>query len=241
MAWSQRDRVSLSDDRICRWPYPVRPIIRSERASRGGCLPNSHAAIDKRLTIEKHIGSHMPARLWPGPSQWRAALLAGVRLTAFFTARFAAFLAGVRLTAFFTVRVTAFLAGCVLLAVFVELRLAAPAFAVPVLALAGLPRRFEPDLALPTTLREPIWGANVDSSPADHFTCKRAPITPVTTPSRGAWPTFVDATCTRSPMSAICTSLVAGIRSPMLSPWESERASQPAAEAGRRVGQTTGS
>jgi hypothetical protein len=42
-------------------------------------------------------------------------------------------------------------------------------------------------------------------------------------------------------MSAICTSLVAGIRSPMLSPWESERASQPAAEAGRRVGQTTGS
>src|ERR1039458_4149605 len=139
-----------------------------------------------------------------------AAFLAAVRLTAFFTVRFAAFLAGVRLTAFFTVRFAAFLAGCVLLAVFVALRLAAPAFVVPVLALAGLLRRFEPDLALPTTLREPILGANVDSSPVDHFTCKRDPITPVTTPSRGAWPTFVDATCIRSPS---CTSLVAGIRS----------------------------
>ena len=160
----------------------------------------------------------MPARLWPGPSQWRAALLARVRLTAFFTVRFAAFLA-----------------GCVLLAVFVALRLAAPAFVVPVLALAGLLRRFEPDLALPTTLREPILGANVDSSPVDHFTRKRDPITRVTTPSRGAWPTFVDATCTRSPMSAICTSLVAGIRNPMLSPLESERAHQPAAETGRRA------
>ena len=200
----------------------------------------------------------MPARLWPGPSQWRAALLArvrlttfftvrfaaflvGARLTAFFTVRFAAFLAGVRLTAFFTVRFGAFLAGCVLLAVFVEVRLAAPAFVVPVLALAGLMRRSEPDLALPTTLREPILGANVDSSPVDHFTCKRDPITPVTTPSRGAWPTFVDATCTRSPMSAICTSLIAGIRSPMLSPLESGRARQPAAETGRRAGHTTGS
>ena len=140
--------------------------------------------------------------------------MAGVRLKAFFTVRFAAFLAGVRLTAFFTVRFAAFLVACVLLAVFVALRLAAPVFVVPVLALAGLPRRFEPDLTLPTTLREPILGANVDSSPVDHFTRKRDPITPVTTPSRGAWPTFVDATCTRSPMSAICTSLVAGIRNP---------------------------
>jgi hypothetical protein len=34
-------------------------------------------------------------------------------------------------------------------------------------------------------------------------------------------------------MSAICTSLVAGIRNPMLSPLESERARQPAAETGR--------
>src|ERR1039458_9580515 len=186
-----------------------------------------------------------------GPSQWRAAFLAGVRLTAFFTVRFAAFLAavrltafftvrfaaflaGVRLTAFFTVRFAAFLAGCVLLAVFVALRLAAPAFVVPVLALAGLLRRFEPDLTFPTTLREPILGANVDSSPVDHFTCKRDPITPVTTPSRGAWPTFFGAFLAGSPMSAICTSLVAGIRNPMLSPLESGRVRQPAAETGRR-------
>jgi len=116
------------------------------------------------------------------------------------------------------------LAALVLLAVFVALRLAGPAFVAPFLALAGLLQRFERDLVLPTTIREPIVGVNVDSSPVDHFTCKRDPITPVTTPSRGAWLTFVDATCTRSPMSAICTSvLVAGIWSPMLAPLESGR------------------
>ena len=135
----------------------------------------------------------------------------------------AAFLAvGVLLAVFVALRVArvvgrfpaeaAFLAARVLWAVFVALLLAAPALVVPVLALTGLLRRLEPDLALPTTMREPILGANVDSSPVDHFTRKRDPITPVTTPSLGAWPTFVDATCTRSPMSAICTSLVVGIR-----------------------------
>jgi hypothetical protein len=43
----------------------------------------------------------------------------------------------------------------------------------------------------------------VDSSPVDHRTRKSDPVTPVTTPSRGASPTFLEGTCTRSPTTAI--------------------------------------
>ncbi len=54
-----------------------------------------------------------------------------------------------------------------------------------------------------TTASEPIEGTTVDSSPVDHRTRKSDPVTPVTTPSRGASPTFLEGTCTRSPMTAI--------------------------------------
>jgi hypothetical protein len=43
----------------------------------------------------------------------------------------------------------------------------------------------------------------VDSSPVDHRTHKSDPVTPVTTPSRGASPTFLEEICTRSPTTAI--------------------------------------
>jgi hypothetical protein len=43
----------------------------------------------------------------------------------------------------------------------------------------------------------------VDCSPVDHRTRKSDPVTPVTTPSRGASPTFLEASCTRSPTTAI--------------------------------------
>jgi hypothetical protein len=43
----------------------------------------------------------------------------------------------------------------------------------------------------------------VDSSPVDHLTRKSDPVTPVTTPSRGASPTFLEEICTRSPTTAI--------------------------------------
>jgi hypothetical protein len=50
---------------------------------------------------------------------------------------------------------------------------------------------------------EPIEGTTVDSSPVDHRTRKSDPVTPVTTPSRGASPTFLEGICTRSPTTAI--------------------------------------
>jgi hypothetical protein len=56
---------------------------------------------------------------------------------------------------------------------------------------------------LPTTASEPIEGTTVDSSPVDHRTRKSDPVTPVTTPSRGASPTFLEETCTRSPTTAM--------------------------------------
>jgi hypothetical protein len=43
----------------------------------------------------------------------------------------------------------------------------------------------------------------VDSSPVDHRTRKSDPVTPVTTPSRGASPTFLEEICTRSPTTAM--------------------------------------
>jgi hypothetical protein len=43
----------------------------------------------------------------------------------------------------------------------------------------------------------------VDSSPVDHRTRKSDPVTPITTPSRGASPSFLEETCTRSPTTAI--------------------------------------
>jgi hypothetical protein len=39
---------------------------------------------------------------------------------------------------------------------------------------------------LPTTTSDPMEGVIVDSSPDDHVTRNRPPLTPVTTPSRGA-------------------------------------------------------
>jgi hypothetical protein len=43
----------------------------------------------------------------------------------------------------------------------------------------------------------------VDSSPVDHRARKSDPVTPVTTPSRGASPSFFERICTRSPTTAI--------------------------------------
>jgi hypothetical protein len=43
----------------------------------------------------------------------------------------------------------------------------------------------------------------VDSSPVDHLTRKSDPVTPVTTPSREASPTFLEEICTRSPTTAM--------------------------------------
>jgi hypothetical protein len=50
------------------------------------------------------------------------------------------------------------------------------------------------DRTLPTTKREPIDGMIVDSSPPDHVTRSNPPLTPVTTPSRGGWPTRFEGT-----------------------------------------------
>jgi hypothetical protein len=61
-----------------------------------------------------------------------------------------------------------------------------------------------PPDCFPPTASEPIEGTTVDSSPVDHRTRKSDPVTPVTTPSRGASPTFLDGTCTRPPTTAIC-------------------------------------
>ncbi len=43
----------------------------------------------------------------------------------------------------------------------------------------------------------------MDSSPVDHLTRKSDPVTPVTTPSRGVSPTFLEEICTRSPTTAM--------------------------------------
>ena len=43
----------------------------------------------------------------------------------------------------------------------------------------------------------------MDSSPVDHLTRKSDPVTPVTTPSPGASPTFLEELCTRSPTAAM--------------------------------------
>ena len=48
----------------------------------------------------------------------------------------------------------------------------------------------------------------MDSSPVDHCTRKSDLVTPVTTPSRGASPTFLEEICTRSPTTAISECLV---------------------------------
>ncbi len=64
------------------------------------------------------------------------------------------------------------------------------------------PRLPLPD-CFPTTVSEPIEGTTVDSSPVDHRTRKSDPVTPVTTPSRGASPTFFERIGTRSPTTAI--------------------------------------
>src|ERR1017187_8992398 len=65
--------------------------------------------------------------------------------------------------------------------------------------------RLRPPLpdCFPTRASEPIEDTTVDSSPVDHRTRKSDPVTPVTTPSRGASPTFLEGTCTRSPTTAI--------------------------------------
>jgi len=64
------------------------------------------------------------------------------------------------------------------------------------------PRLPLPD-CFPRIVSEPIEGTTVDSSPVDHRTRKSDPVTPVTTPSRGASPTFLEGICTRSPTTAI--------------------------------------
>jgi len=61
------------------------------------------------------------------------------------------------------------------------------ALVAPVLFLA---RTF----TFPMTTSEPIDGVIVDSSPLDHLTRNSPPLTPVTTPSRGAWPTRFEGT-----------------------------------------------
>jgi hypothetical protein len=62
------------------------------------------------------------------------------------------------------------------------------AFAALAVAFLGAPGgRGEP---LPVTLSEPAAGTTVDSSPVDHLILRSPPLTPVTTPSRTAWPTL---------------------------------------------------
>lgn len=63
-------------------------------------------------------------------------------------------------------------------------------------------------LTFPTTTSDPMEGKIVDSSPLDQVTRNNVPLTPVTTPSRGAWPTRFEGTCTLSPTAAIWFSFV---------------------------------
>jgi len=97
-------------------------------------------------------------------------------LATFFVADLGDFLAGTvaGFLAVLLVVSVAFFSGLVEGAFFATAFLAAPTF--------------------PTTTTEPMDGKIVDSSPPDHVTRSRTPLTPVTTPSRGAWPTRVEGT-----------------------------------------------
>jgi len=50
------------------------------------------------------------------------------------------------------------------------------------------------DVTRPTTTSDPVDAVIVDCSPPDHSTRRSPPLTPTTTPSRGAWPTRVEGT-----------------------------------------------
>jgi hypothetical protein len=76
---------------------------------------------------------------------------------------------------------------------------------------------------LPPTDTEPDPGTRVDSSPVDHLTLRSVPLTPVTTPSRGGWPSFRDATWTRSPTVAISTSIDIALAESILSSSDDEK------------------
>lgn len=73
---------------------------------------------------------------------------------------------------------------------------------------AFLPDAFR---ALRTMVIDPAPGMRDDSSSVDHLIRRSPPFTPVTTPSRGAWPTFVDANRTRSPILGTRTSFDKGL------------------------------
>jgi hypothetical protein len=70
-----------------------------------------------------------------------------------------------------------------------------------------VPTDFRRVRTLPITTNEPDEGVIVESSPVDHVTRNKVPLTPVTTPSRGCWPTFFEGTWTRSPTCAITSPL----------------------------------
>jgi hypothetical protein len=64
-----------------------------------------------------------------------------------------------------------------------------------VVAFAGAATFFPADfLTLPITASEPGPGIIVDSSPVDHLMRRSEPVTPVTTPTRGAQAPFVECT-----------------------------------------------
>jgi hypothetical protein len=100
-----------------------------------------------------------------------------------------------------------------------------------------------PPECFPTTASEPIEGTTVDSPPVDHHTRKSDPVTPVTTPSRGASPTFLEEICTRSPTTAMYRMVprrsVSGQPDPHLSPAVGARGNGTAAPDDN-VGQSNG-
>jgi hypothetical protein len=101
------------------------------------------------------------------------------------------------LATFFVEDLAAFLAGAfaVFVGLFVDLAAGLPVFFTALLEAAFLAGAFlAAALTLPTTTRDPIDGKIVDSSPPDHVTRSRTPLTPVTTPSRGVWPTRFEGT-----------------------------------------------
>jgi hypothetical protein len=67
---------------------------------------------------------------------------------------------------------------------FVELARAGTTFFEDVFT-GGVPF-FARTLTLPTTTSDPMEGMIVDTSPPDQVICNKAPLTPVTIPSRGA-------------------------------------------------------
>ena len=126
-----------------------------------------------------------------------AAFLAGAFVAvAFFDGAAAAFLAGASLAG--ASLAGAFLAGAAFLAV--------EAFFVGPALFADAAFLME-NLGFPPIVTEPVPGMIVDSSPVDQVTLMSLPLTAVTTPSRAGWPNFREATCTRSPTDAICTSV----------------------------------